>query len=47
MRAVWNNWMLDFYVDIINATVSEESGGVLGSQSIRYVVPTVGLRAVL
>jgi hypothetical protein len=46
-RAVWNNWMLDFYVDIINTTVAEETGGVLGSFSFRYVLPTVGFRVVL
>jgi hypothetical protein len=39
--------MLDFYVDIINATVAEESGGVLGSMSFRYVLPTIGFRVVL
>jgi hypothetical protein len=46
-RAVWNTWLLDFYVDIINASVSEESGGIVGGSAIRYVLPTVGLRAVL
>jgi TonB family protein len=45
-RAVWNNWLLDFYVDIINATVAEESGGTVGGDSIRYLLPTVGFRAV-
>ena len=46
-RAVWNNWLLDFYVDIINTTVAAESGGLVGANSIRYVVPTIGFRAVL
>ena len=46
-RAVWNRWLLDFYVDIINTTVATESGGLLGASSIRYVVPTIGFRAVL
>jgi TonB family protein len=46
-RAVWNRWLLDFYVDIINTTVAAESGGLLGAASIRYVLPTIGLRAVL
>ncbi len=43
-RAVWNSWLLDFYVDIVNATVSEESGGVSGGSGYRYVLPTIGLR---
>jgi hypothetical protein len=46
-RAVWNDWMLDFYVDIINATVAEESGGIVGAAAFRYVLPTIGFRAVL
>ena len=46
-RAVWNRWLLDFYVDIINTTVAAESGGLVGANSIRYLVPTIGFRAVL
>jgi hypothetical protein len=46
-RAVWNNWLLDFYVDIINTTVAEESGGLVGGAPIRYVIPTLGFRGVL
>ena len=46
-RAVWNKWLLDFYVDVINTTVAAESGGLLGGQTIRYIVPTIGFRAVL
>ena len=46
-RAVWNRWLLDFYVDIVNTTVAAESGGLLGGNSIRYLVPTIGFRAVL
>jgi hypothetical protein len=46
-RAVWNRWLLDFYVDIINTTVAEESGGLIGGQTVRYIVPTVGFRGVL
>lgn len=46
-RAVWKDWLLDFYVDIINATVARESGGVVGGQPLRYIIPTVGFRAVL
>ena len=29
-RAVWNKWLLDFYVDILNSTVAPESGGIVG-----------------
>jgi hypothetical protein len=46
-RAVWNRWLLDFYVDIINTTVAAESGGLAGSDSIRYIIPTIGVRGVL
>jgi hypothetical protein len=46
-RAIWNSWMLDFYADIINSTVAEDTGGLLGGASIRYVLPTIGIRAVL
>jgi TonB family protein len=46
-RAVWNNWLLDFYVDIINTTVAEESGGLVGGAPVRYLIPTVGFRGVL
>jgi TonB family protein len=46
-RAVWNRWLLDFYVDIINTTVSAESGGLVGGNAFRYLVPTIGVRGVL
>jgi TonB family protein len=46
-RAVWNRWLLDFYVDIINTTVAAESGGLVGADSIRYIIPTIGVRGVL
>jgi TonB family protein len=46
-RAVWKSWLLDFYVDIINSTVAEESGGLVGGAPIRYLIPTVGFRGVL
>jgi hypothetical protein len=46
-RAVWNRWLLDFYVDIINTTVAEESGGLVGGESFRYLVPTIGFGAIL
>lgn len=46
-RAVYRSWLLDFYVDIINSTVAEESGGLVGGAPVRYLVPTVGFRGVL
>ena len=42
-RAVWNKWLLDFYVDLTNATLYPEE--VVPGTTIRYVLPTVGLRA--
>ena len=41
-RAVWNNWLLDFYVDIINTTLLPEE--VSPGNTIRYVLPTLGVR---
>jgi len=41
-RAVWNRWILDFYVDITNVSVMPEE--VRAGQTIRYALPTVGLR---
>jgi hypothetical protein len=46
-RVVYNRWLFDFYVDIVNATVSPESGGLVGANEFRYVLPSVGVRAVL
>ena len=46
-RAVWNEWLLDFYVDIVNTTIAAETGGLLGANPLYYVLPTLGLRAVL
>ena len=43
-RAIWNDWMLDFYVDIANATLYPEE--VAPGSVARYVLPTVGFRAV-
>jgi TonB family protein len=42
-RAVYRGWLLDFYVDIINAALLPEE--VSPGRTIRYVLPTVGLRA--
>ena len=41
-RAVWQKWLLDFYVDITNIALLPEE--VTPGNSIRYVLPTVGLR---
>jgi len=41
-RAVWRSWLLDFYVDITNVALLPEE--VTPGQTIRYVLPTVGLR---
>ena len=42
-RAVWNKWLLDFYIDLTNATLYPEE--VVPGTTIRYVLPTVGFRA--
>ena len=41
-RAVFKGWLLDFYVDLINAALLPEE--VMPGQSIRYVLPSIGLR---
>jgi hypothetical protein len=41
-RAVYRGWLLDFYVDIINAALLPEE--LTPGVTIRYVLPTVGLR---
>lgn len=45
-HVLYDDWILDFYVDITNANYARESLGTL-SESFRYVLPTFGLRAVL
>jgi TonB family protein len=42
-RAVWHKWLLDFYVDITNVALLPEE--IQPGTVIRYVLPTVGLRA--
>jgi len=42
--AVWNNWLLDFYVDISNVILSAEE--LDSTTELRYVLPTVGFRAI-
>ncbi len=42
-RAVYRRWLLDFYVDVTNAAVMPEE--VEPGLVLRYVLPTVGLRA--
>jgi TonB family protein len=41
-RAVWNKWLLDFYIDLTNITLFPEE--IVAGQAIRYVLPTFGLR---
>jgi TonB family protein len=41
-RAVYRKWLLDFYVDITNVAVLPEE--IQPGLSLRYVLPTVGLR---
>ena len=41
-HAVWNDWLFDFYLDLINVAVSPEDIGT--GESIRYVLPTLGVR---
>lgn len=41
-RVVWNQWLLDFYVDLTNAALFPEE--VNAGQVLRYVLPTVGVR---
>ncbi len=45
-HVVYNNWLLDFYIDIINIAFTPEYLDQT-SQSLRYVLPTFGLRAIL
>jgi len=46
-RAVWNDWLLDFYIDIINATLSTERLDNDPGNSLRYTLPTLGVRVVI
>ena len=41
-RAVWKNWMLDFYVDIANIALLPEE--VTPGNTLHYVLPTLGVR---
>jgi TonB family protein len=41
-RAVWQSWLLDFYVDITNVALLPEE--VTPGNTIRYVLPTLGVR---
>lgn len=46
-RAVYRDWMLDFYVELINAMIAREQVAEGADASIPYIFPTVGFRAVL
>jgi TonB family protein len=41
-RAVWKDWLLDFYVDIANVALLPEE--VTPGNTLHYVLPTVGVR---
>lgn len=41
-HAVWNNWILDFYVDITNVAVMPEE--FQAGETLRYVLPSAGVR---
>lgn len=41
--AVWNDWVLDFYIDVSNALLGAEE--IAPETQLRYVLPTLGLRA--
>lgn len=41
-RAVWQSWLLDFYVDVTNVALFPEE--VSAGNNLRYVLPTIGLR---
>ena len=38
-RVVFNEWLLDFYIEILNIAVTDESGGLIGKEGFRYVLP--------
>ena len=42
-RAVYKGWLLDFYVDLLNAALLPEE--VTPGATMRYVLPTLGMRA--
>ncbi|HEY0840539.1 MAG TPA: TonB-dependent receptor [Vulgatibacter sp.] len=46
-RAVYNEWMLDFYIDVINVMLSPEAVDGNDASALRYMLPTLGFRAVL
>ena len=40
-------WMLDFYIDIANATVNPQSLDFGIDEQVRFFLPTIGVKAVL
>ncbi len=42
--AIWNDWLLDFYVDVSNVVLGEEE--LTPQTQLRYVLPTLGFRAI-
>ncbi|MCC6750358.1 MAG: carboxypeptidase regulatory-like domain-containing protein [Deltaproteobacteria bacterium] len=41
-RAAWRGWLLDFYIDLLNVALLPEE--LLQGETLRYVIPTVGVR---
>lgn len=41
--AIWNDWLLDFYIDVSNAVLAAEE--LAPEQQLRYVLATLGFRA--
>ncbi len=41
-RAVWQRWLLDFYIDLTNVALMPEE--IEAGSTIRYVLPTLGVR---
>lgn len=46
-RAVWNDWLLDFYIDIVNAAANDQTLLPGERSTARFLLPTLGMRAVL
>jgi len=46
-RAVWNDWLFDFYVDPINVTLAQEEIDVRIGEPVRIPLPTIGIRGVI
>lgn len=45
-RAVWNEWILDFYAEVINISLESDSTNDTPGDAFRFVLPTLGARAI-